>query len=147
MRTVLIVMVMIAGWGAAFSQDKDAIEKRAREMVVALNTGDKEEYKKFIEANYSAELIAKKMNQKVVGPDGESTQPDPDSGLSSKVSIFERLHNDLGKGKVTSIKQNGDKLDMEVAGDSGATLTFGLTFLKESPYLINGLSVQMSMGR
>lgn len=133
---------------AAQSNDKAGLEERAKAMIAALNTGSRSDYKKFIQANYTQELISKKMTAKIIGPEGESAdKAKEEDALESKVTMYERLHQDLGEGKISSIKHDGDKLLMEVSGSTGTNLSFMLTFAKEGPYLINGFSIQMMLGR
>ena len=132
---------------SVLSQNKDVMEKRANAFVEALNSGNRETYRKFIIENYTKELINRKMSRKIVGDDASASSVATEDALADKLNMFDQLHQDLGKGKVSSIKQNGDKLDMLVTGDSGTSLNFGMTFLKDAPNLINAVSVQMTMNR
>jgi len=144
MKTVFFLIALIA-FGNAYSQDKDTMEKRAKALVEALNSGDKAKYKKFIEENYTVELINRKMHQKIEGGAAPAqTQTADADALTSKVNMFERFHQDLGTGKITSIKQDGDKIKMDVAG--GMQLSFTLGYAKESPHLINSLGVTAEAG-
>jgi hypothetical protein len=66
--------------------------------------------------------------------------------LESKVGLFQRFHDDLGKGSITNIKIDGDNADVQVKGETGLDLSFALKFTPASPHLIDGLGVQAMMG-
>ena len=71
----------------------------------------------------------------------------PIDNVGAKVNMYERMHGDLGKAKILSLKPVEEKLEMEVERKNGGVLKITLTFLKNSPYLINGFSVQLMIGR
>lgn len=149
MKRNLTLILLTALCSSLFAQDSmdQVMEKRGKELVRVIGVDDKEVWKTFIKENYTQQLIDKPMRAKIESSDGESTKTEttPASNLEGKVSIYERLHEDIGKGKIISLKRTDNKLDIEVKGESGAKVTFGLTFLKDTPYLIDGFSVQVMM--
>jgi hypothetical protein len=135
---------------AAQAQDKKTImENRCKEMVRVITLGEKDQWRKFIKENYTEAWINKKMRAQIQGgPDG-SAQPitnDELTNLEAKVGLFQRLHDDMGKGTITNLKVDGDNAEVQVKGETGLDLTLGLKFIPDAPYLIDGLSVQAMMG-
>jgi hypothetical protein len=135
---------------AAQAQDKKTIiENRCKELVRVLNLGEKDEWRKFIQENCTEAWINKKMRLQVQGgPDGgtpANTSNDA-TELEAKVELFQRFHDDLGKGTITNIKIDGDNADVQVKGETGLDLSFALKFTPAAPNLIDGLGVQAMMG-
>lgn len=135
---------------AAQAQDKKTIiENRCKELVRVLNLGEKDQWRKFIKENYTEAWINKKMRLQVQGgPDGgaPSNNSNETTELESKVGLFQRFHDDLGKGTITNIKIDGDNADVQVKGETGLDLSFALKFTPAAPHLIDGLGVQAMMG-
>ncbi len=125
---------------------KQKMESRAKDMIAAISQPNKDAYRKFIKSNYTEALINKKMRLNVEGGPGvsENEKSDP---MEEKVNMYARLHDDLGEGKIISMKQTGEKLEVEAQGSTGLSMSFGLTFQKEEPFLIEGMSVQLTMRR
>ncbi len=147
MKTIFLLIVAVICYNSAVCQDK-SIEEKAKAMIAVINRGDRAGYKKFISENYTKELIEKKMGVKTAGQDEDAgSEPKNEDGLESKVNMYERLHQDMGEGKVSSLKHDGDKLLVNVAGSSGGNFTFTLTFTKDAPRLISGFGVDVTMGR
>src|SRR6478736_5360001 len=124
------------------------MEKRAREMHRVITLSDKEVWRKFIKENYTQTLIAKQMRAQVSkSNDGATTSDKKEIGnsLEGKVEMFERLHNDFGNTKISSIKTNGDDLEMQLDGD-GLSGSFNLKFTATKPYLIDGVGVRAEAG-
>jgi hypothetical protein len=135
---------------AAQAQDKKAIiENRCKELVRVLNQSEKDQWRKFIKENYTEAWINKKMRLQVQGgPDGSAPANTSNEAteLESKVGLFQRFHDDLGKGTITNIKIDGDNADVQVKGESGLDLAIALKFIADAPHLIDGLGVQAMMG-
>jgi hypothetical protein len=124
------------------------MEKKAKEMIRVISLSDESAYRKFIKENYTEQLINKPMRRKVDSPDGsKATEDKAESNGEAKVKMYGMLHGDIGNGKILSMKRDGDKLTVDVSGDTGSSVTFVLTFLKTEPGLIDGFSVQMMMGK
>lgn len=149
MKRNLTFILLTALCAPVFAQDsmEQVMEKRGKELVSVIGINDKDAWRTFIKDNYTQALIDKQMRAKVESSDGESTKTEttPANNLEGKVAIYERLHQDMGKGKILSLKRTDNKLDIEVTGESGGKFTFGLTFFKEAPYRIDGFSVQVTM--
>jgi hypothetical protein len=144
--TVLSLFVVLV----AKAQDKKTtIENRCKEMVRVINLSDKDQWRKFIKENYTEALINKKMRAQVQGgPDGATpaNTSNETTELETKVGLFQRFHDDLGKGTITNIKIDGDNADVQVKGETGLDLSFALKFTPAAPHLIDGLGVQAMMG-
>lgn len=131
---------------AFIQESKESImEKRARAMSSAINSHDREIWKKFIQENYSQALIDRPMKA-TVQVDGQSSQSSSDSkvsNLEAKTKMFDRLHNDFAGSKITSIKSKDNKTEMVLSTDTGLKGIFNLTFETERPYLISALGVEV----
>ena len=119
------------------------MENRAREMYRVIDQTDKEQWRKFIKENYTQALINKPMRAtiKEMGS-GASAEVKNEDHLESKVNMFDRLHNDFGGSKITSIKQHENILNMTLDTGSGLMGNFELRFDKNKPYLIDGLGIR-----
>ncbi|MCE2994041.1 MAG: hypothetical protein LW863_00495 [Flammeovirgaceae bacterium] len=134
---------------AAQAQDKKTIiENRCKELVRVLNLGEKDQWRKFIQENCTEAWINRKMRLQVQGgPDGAAPAANNETTeLESKVGLFQRFHDDLGKGTISNIKIDGDNADVQVKGETGLDLSFALKFTPAAPHLIDGLGVQAMMG-
>jgi hypothetical protein len=134
---------------AAQAQDKKTIiENRCKELVRVLNLGEKDQWRKFIQENCTEAWINRKMRLQVQGgPDGAAPAANNEgTELETKVGLFQRFHDDLGKGTITKIKLDGDNADVQVKGETGLDLSFALKFTPAAPHLIDGLGVQAMMG-
>ena len=152
MKKLLPFTVSILFAFNAFGQDsmEKTIEGRAREMHRVLGLTDNEEYKKFMQDNYSKAFLEKpiKLNRVVSDSDGEvsSTKKDqPLSTLEAKAQMYQQLHNDFGGSKIISITRKENKIEMVLRSDSGLTGTFTFTFEKNKPYLIEAIGIQAEM--
>jgi hypothetical protein len=127
----------------SMAQTASVMEKKARELHRIIGLDDKAQWTKFIKENYTAALIAKPMNGKVSTNGSETSLADAtkaSSDIEAKANLLGRLHDDFGASKITSIKPDGDKLDMVLATDTGMTGTFSLRFDKNN--LIDGFGVR-----
>lgn len=146
MRLVLIVTIVLSCITLTLAQEsrEQVMEKRAREMHRVLGLNDPATWKKFIKENYTQALIDKPMRAKVQTSDNgsdKSSETNSADNLEAKVGMFERLHNDFGGSKITSLKVIGDDVEMIVLGDMGLKGTFRLKFDVPKPYLISGLGI------
>jgi len=127
---------------------QQAMEKCAKEMHHVICLSDKDAWRKFIKENYTQALIDKPMRAQVSKGDNTSTtseKKDIDSNLDGKINMFQRLHDDFGSNKITSIKPNGDKLEI-VLGSADLSGTFNLKFTATKPYLIEDVRIQAEAG-
>jgi hypothetical protein len=144
----ILVISLIAFSVKAQETMQQVMEKRAREMHRVICLSDKEQWRKFIKENYTQALIDKPMRTQVSKSDDSGTtseKKDIGNNLDAKVGMYERLHNDFGGSKITSIKPNGDKLEM-VLTNAELSGTFNLKFTAAKPYLIDGVGVQVEAG-
>ncbi len=119
------------------------MENRAREMYRVIEQTDKERWRKFIKENYTQALINKPMRATIKEMGSEaSSEVKIEDHLESKVNMFDRLHNDFGGSKITSIKQHENILNMTLDTGSGLMGNFELKFDKNKPYLIDGLGIR-----
>jgi len=142
---VVLTLLYLNGSAQTLEQ---TMEKRASEFHRVIGLNDKEQWKKFIQESYTKALIEKPMKARTVkqGEEGNSSETKDIKGtIEDKVNMFQRLHNDFGGSKIISIKPNGENLEMELsAGD--LTGVFKFKFDKNTPYLIDGLGVQVEGG-
>jgi hypothetical protein len=141
---IFVVSVLCVHASAQESTEK-IMEGRAREMMRVIGLDDKEQWKKFITENFTQAFINRPMRTKITSPDNKDGAPAPEAKpvdkLENKTSMFGRLHNDFGGGKITSLKTIAEKVEMVVVNDSGLKGTFTLNFDKTKPYLIDGLKI------
>lgn len=150
MRKLLILLTFSLTVLSGYAQEtlQQVMEKRAREMHRVICLSDKEQWKKFIKENYTQTLIDKPMRTQVSrSNDSGTTSEKSETGnnLDGKVDMLKRLHNDFGDSKISSIKSNGEKLEMVLSGSS-LTGTFTLKFSAVMPYLIEGVGIQVEGG-
>ena len=122
------------------------MEQRARELVRVIGLNSKDEWKKFIEENYSKALIDRPTQAKVSTNDSDrpatSSETKSAGNIEAKAAMFGRLHDDFGGSKITSIKSSGENLEM-VMDNGELSGKFMLRFLKEKPYLIDGVGIEV----
>jgi len=150
MKKIITLLVFSSIWFGVSAQEtmQQAMEKRAREMHRVICLSDKEQWKKFISENYTQALIDKPMKSQVSKSDDAGTTAEKKeipSNLEGKVNMFQRLHDDFGDSKISSVKPSGDKLEMVLTnGDMSGT--FNLKFAATKPYLIDGVGIQVEAG-
>ena len=118
-----IILISINGLTQTLEQ---TMEKRAREFHRVIGLTDREQWKKFIQDNYTKALIEKPMKAKTVkeGEEGNSSESKEIKGtIEDKVKMFERLHNDFGASKIVSVKPSSEGLDMELSNGDLSVLS------------------------
>lgn len=146
MKKVYLIALLFLAAGVKAQDMGKAMESRAREMVRVIGLDDQEAWKKFIRENYTKELIAKPMQSKrqTSGDTGSSSRSSSEEGnVDGKAKMYQMLHNDFGGGKIDRMNMTAETLKMTVTGSSGMTGTFTLKFSKESPWLIDGLGIEV----
>ncbi len=146
-RTIAFLVFSLLWLGVRAQETKEQVmEKRAREMHRVIKLSDQSQWRKFITENYTQAFIEKPIKSQVSKSDGSGAEKKETPGnVEGKVNTFQRLHNDFGESKISSIKPVGDKLEMVLsAGD--LTGTFNLKFSAAKPYLIDGIGVQVEAG-
>lgn len=143
--SVLMFLIVVT----AYSQDDMAkvMEKRAREFHRVMTLDDKAKAIAFIKENYSQALIDKPMRaeKQTSENDNKSSESKTVNNAEAKAEMFKQLFQDFGTSKILSLKQDGDKVVMQVQGN-GMTGDFTLRFQKTSPYLIDGLGIEVNAG-
>ena len=141
---LLVGMVSITTY--AQESMEQVMEKRAREMHRVIDLTDKEEWRKFIKENYTQALIDKPMRATVKemgsGASSEPSEVKNENNMEAKVNMFDRLHNDFGGSKISSIKSSGNILNMTLDTGTGLMGNFELKFEKNKPFLIDGLGIR-----
>jgi len=148
-RTIAFLVFSLLWLGVRAQETKEQImEKRAREMHRVIKLSDQAQWKKFVAENYTQAFIDRPMKSQVSKSDNSGATTEKKETLGNaegKASMFQRLHNDFGDSKISSIKSNGDKVEMVLsAGDLSGT--FNLKFSTAKPYLIDGLGIQVEAG-
>jgi len=148
-KIIAIALFGLIGFGASAQETKQQVmEKRAKEMHRVICLSDKDAWRNFIKENYTEALIDKPMRAQVSkSNDGGTTYDKKEIGnnLEGKVGMLDRLHNDFGGTKISSIKTNGDDLEMQLSGD-GLSGSLNLKFTSAKPYLIDGVGVRAEAG-
>jgi hypothetical protein len=130
----------------AFAQSEmtQVMEKRARDMHKAILSNVKDDWKKFIQENYTEALIKKPMrSQKVTTSEGSSTASENTAAnIDSKAQMFAQLHEDFEASSIASIKTEGEKVTMTLRNDQ-ITGVITLWFENKSPWLIDRLGVEV----
>ena len=148
-KSIILLTFSFIGWSVHGQETlQQVMEKRAREMHRVICLSDKEQWRKFVKENYTQTLIDKPMRAQVSRSDNSGTtseKSETGSNLDGKVDMLQRLHNDFGDSKLSSIKPNGEKLEMVLSG-SNLTGTFTLKFSADKPYLIEGVGIQVERG-
>jgi hypothetical protein len=148
MKSLISILIISTLSFQALAQDskEKIMETRSKEMMRVIGLNDKEQWKKFIQENFTEAFINKNMKAKVVGADSNdgttvSEETIEANNLEAKANMFARLHSDFGDGKISSLKITGDKVEMIV---DAAQLkgTFSLKFEPKKPYLIDGLGIE-----
>jgi hypothetical protein len=151
MKRHLIPILLSIGSFCALSQSmKEVMEKRSKEMIRAIGSDSKEDWKKFIKENFAQSLIDKQMRATVDTGDGKTAAPSttaPADKIEAKAKMFGQLHQDFGKAKITSLKPADEKMDVTIEGEEGMAGTISLIFDKVSPYMITGLGIQVGGNR
>jgi hypothetical protein len=147
-RLPLVILIIVAY--TAFGQDsgEKTMENRAREFYRVIGLTDKNEYKKFMQENYTKAFLEKPVKMSRIVSEGDNTsssEEKPKDNLEAKTQMYAQLHDDFGGSKIVSVKQKENKVDMVLKSSSGLTGTFTFTFDKAKPYLIDGLGVQAEM--
>jgi hypothetical protein len=144
LSTLLIITVTWISTPAIGQEMEKVMEKRAREMHRVIGLSEKEQWKKFIQENYTQALIDKPMRVQTT-ENGETTtsQSKTPDNLEAKASMFQRIHDDFGKSKIISITPGESQAEMVVRIDGGLSATFILKFEKDQPYLIDGLGIEV----
>lgn len=143
--TLLLLLVSTL----AFSQaDKSkTLDQRARDFHKAISKNDKAVWKKYILENFTQALIDRPMRAKVVTAEndnsGSTSTTNTETQITAKLAMFERLHEDFGKGKVANIKTEGDNVEMTITTDGGMTGVFRLEAEPKSPWLIDKLGIEV----
>ncbi len=137
---LLTLLLGIALSSGAQEMDK-MMETRAREMIRVIGLNDRNEWKKFIEENYTKTLIDKPMRAQRDGGEGNSTS-NQGGNVEGKVAMYEMLHNDFAGGRITSLKATGNEIRMTVSSGD-LTGTFTLKFAKEKSWLVDGIGVEV----
>lgn len=148
MRKTLLIVALSLSLNPVLGQDsmEKVMERRAREMHRVIGLDNPDQWKKFIKENYTKALINKPMQAKIEGgtsgSDSGTTSSTFDGNIEAKAGMYQMLHNDFGGGTIKSITTSAENLDMRITAD-GMTGTFSLRFSKDSPYLIDGLGIEV----
>lgn len=146
----LILLICYVASVVAYAQDakQTTMEKRAREMYRVMGLNDKEQWKKFMKDNYTKAYLERPVTTNVTTADKESasstTKQSTANNLEERLKMFERLHDDFGKGKIVSFKPVNGKIEMIVENATGGKGNFTFTFENKNPYLIDGIRVEVN---
>ncbi len=123
------------------------MEKRANELHRVMGLNEKEQWKKFMLDNYSKSLLERPVKSSTKTSEEGSTPSTSSSTadkLEEKLKMFERLHSDFGNSKVVWMKTVNEKIEMILENTSGLKGNFSIAFEKQSPFLIDGIIIQIN---
>ena len=148
----LFLLICIFVFAGAFGQDKRqaTMEKRANELHRVMGLTDKEQWKKFMQENYSKSLLERPVKSTIkTNEEGSTTSPSATTAdkLEEKLKMFDRLHQDFGNSKVVSMKTVNEKIEMTVENSSGLKGNFNMTFEKLTRFLIDGINIQINQNK
>jgi hypothetical protein len=122
------------------------MEKQAREMFRVVTINDKSLWMKFMQENFTKNLQEKPFRKEVATTNDKdvviSKSDETNTQLEAKLGLFEQLHQDFGKGKITSIKTVSNESEVNLESE-GLNATLKLTFTTKAPYLIDGIKVNV----
>jgi hypothetical protein len=147
MKNIFTALIMFISC-IVFAQDKTkTLDQRARDFHKAISKNDKGEWKKYMLENFTQALIDRPMRAKVVTSEKDNSSPssttNTETQVEAKLAMFERLHYDFGKGKIASVKIEGEKVEMTISTDGGMTGVFRLDAESKSPWLIDKLGIEV----
>lgn len=143
---LFVTGILIAAVAIAQASRQEIIEKRAREMHRVIVLNDAEQWKKFIQENYTQALIDKPVRANV--QTNESGEPQSSSStregnLDSKVKMFGNLHDDFGRSRIASLKTINGAVEMILESETTMRGTFRISFEEKAPYHINGIGIEV----
>lgn len=145
----ILPLIFLWVYSIAFSQtDKSkTLEQRARAFHAAISQADKEGWKNYITQNFTQALIDRPMRAKVVTAENDNTTSssttNTNTQIEAKLAMFERLHDDFAKGKISNVNVEGDKVTMTIITDAGMTGVFRLESESNAPWKIEKLGIEV----
>jgi len=109
MKKLYFVIAILASVNGFAQTIEKVMEQRAREFHRVMGLSDKEQWKKFIQENYSKAMIERQMKAKTTRNGDGNTSSDSKEikgTIDDKLAMFQRLHDDFGGSKIVSIKPN-----------------------------------------
>ncbi|HEY0653164.1 MAG TPA: hypothetical protein VGD65_08545 [Chryseosolibacter sp.] len=147
MKTAITLTLFLFSFHVFGQDDKSKLlEQRARNLHNVLGKNNKAAWKSFMTRNFTQALIERPMRAQVVTTENDnasSTSTSTEHAIEAKLAMFERLHQDFGKAKVSSVKVEGDKVAMTVTTDHGMTAIFRMEAEPKSPWLIDKLTIEV----
>ena len=146
------VLICFFALVAAFGQDKRqaTMEKRVTELHRVMGLNEKEQWKKFMLENYSKSLLERPVKSTTkTSEEGSTTSTSATTAdmLEEKLKMFEKLHRDFGSSRVVSLKTVNDKIEMILENTSGLKGNFNIAFEKKTPFLIDGINIEINQNR
>jgi hypothetical protein len=82
-------------------------------------------------------------NAKLLENDGTNTTTSSETKMEAKLGMFQQLHADFGKSKITSVKVSGNKVVMILNTDTGMKGIVSLEVEASSPWLIDKMGIEV----
>src|SRR5688500_3875787 len=105
MKRLPILILVLVATNAVCQSDK-VLEKRAKDFHQAISKNDKDAWRKFMNENFTTDLIERPMRAQVSTSENDGTNANDnttkrsDANLEAKLSMFQQLHEDFGKSKI-----------------------------------------------
>ena len=147
MKTLISLSFLVIGF-TAFSQSGNAkiLEQRAKDFHNAISKNNKDVWRNFMNENFTTALIERPMRAQVATSenDGASTNTtSSETKIEAKLSMFQQLHDDFGKSKLTSLKISGNTVEMLLDADTGMKGVFILEGEANAPWKIDKMSIKV----
>jgi hypothetical protein len=151
MKNILTVFILLVSLSGFSQSDKSKVlDQRARNFHKAITTNDKAEWKKYMLENFTQALIERPMRAKVVTSEADNasatSSTTSETQTEEKLTMFARLHEDFGKGKINGVTTEDNSVRMTITTDGGMTGVFRFDAEPKSPWLIDKLSIQVEAG-
>ena len=148
----LFLLICFFAFAGAIVQDKRqaTMEKRANELHRVMGLNEKEQWKKFMQENYSKSLLERAVKSTIkTNEEGSTTSTSARTAdkLEEKLKMFERLHQDFGSSKVVSMKTVNERIEMILENTLGLKGNFSIDFEKHTPFLIDGINIQINQNK
>jgi hypothetical protein len=148
----LFLFICFFAFAGAIGLDKrqTTMEKRAKELHRVMGLNEKEKWKTFMLENYSKSLLERPVKSTInTSEEGSTTSTSATTAdkLEEKLKMFERLHQDFGSSKVVSMKTVNERIEMILENTSGLKGNFSIAFEKQSPFLIDGINIQINQNK
>ncbi|HEY0741789.1 MAG TPA: hypothetical protein VGD40_10010 [Chryseosolibacter sp.] len=141
---ITLLLLSICSYAMCQKDNTQILEQRAKDFHVAISKDDKEVWRKFMNNNFTNDLIERPMRAKISTSenDGTNTSSNNETRVAEKLHMFQQLHEDFGSGNISSITVTGNTVKMIVTA-GGRKGIFLLTCEDKPSWLIDKLGIEV----